>query len=91
MIRYDILAVLVIVFLWAALPGGVSHGELRVPTVTPPAEPPIVANVVEGRIVHVTHRSPTDVPFGQTRTLSDAVGTFFYGTSLSRPSQSFGN
>jgi hypothetical protein len=91
MIRYDVLAVLVIIFLWAALPGGVSHGEIRVPEVIPPSEPPVVANVVDGRIIHVTHRSPTDVPFGQTRTLSDAVGSFFADSPFARPSESFAN
>ena len=91
MTRYDVLAVLVIVFLWAALPGGVSHGEISVPQAAPPAEPPVIANVAQGRIVHVTHRSPSDVPFGHTRTLSDAVGAFFADAGFARPSESLDN
>lgn len=72
MLRYDLLALFVVVFIWAALPGGISHGEPSTVQVAVPAvEQPKITNAVEGRIVHLTHyqRQP-----GDPRTLSDAVG-----------------
>ncbi len=52
MLRYDLLAALVVLFIWAALPGGILHVDRSSQLINDYSPP---KNVVEARYIHLTY------------------------------------